>query len=60
MLGGEGLIELHNEDCLIGMSRISDRSVDLVIADPPYFKVVGERWDYQWRTEDEYLEWCDR
>ena len=23
---------------------------DLIIADPPYFKVVGEKWDYQWRT----------
>ena len=30
---------------------------DLIIADPPYFKVVGEKWDYQWRTEEEYLEW---
>ena len=31
---------------------------DLIIADPPYFKVVGEKWDYQWRTEQEYLDWC--
>lgn len=33
---------------------------DLIIADPPYFKVVGEKWDYQWRTEDEYLDWCEK
>ncbi len=32
-------------------------SIDLIIADPPYFKVVGEKWDYIWRTEQDYLEW---
>ena len=31
--------------------------VDLIIADPPYFKVVGEKWDYQWRTEEDYVNW---
>lgn len=30
---------------------------DLIIADPPYFKVVGEKWDYQWRTEEDYVNW---
>lgn len=37
--------------------KIDEESVDLIIADPPYFKVIGEQWDYLWRTEDEYLEW---
>ncbi|WPK65647.1 MULTISPECIES: DNA-methyltransferase [Akkermansia] len=36
-------------------NEISD--IDLVIADPPYWKVVNEKWDYQWRTEDDYLKW---
>jgi len=39
------------------MKMIPDESVDLVVADPPYWKVIGEKWDYQWRTEEEYLEW---
>lgn len=30
---------------------------DLIIADPPYYKVVGEKWDYQWRTEQDYIDW---
>ena len=33
--------------------------MDLVIADPPYWKVVGEKWDYQWRTEADYVAWCE-
>ena len=45
-------------DCLEEMQNISDGSVDLVIADPPYWKVVGQKWDYQWRTERDYVEWC--
>lgn len=35
-----------------------DNSIDLVIADPPYWKVIGEKWDYQWRTEADYVEWA--
>lgn len=31
--------------------------MDLAIADPPYWKVIGQRWDYQWRTEEDYLAW---
>lgn len=49
---------IYNEDCLHGMrEKISEESVDLIIADPPYFKVIGEKWDYMWRTEEDYLEW---
>lgn len=48
----------YNIDCLDGMKQLPDESVDLVIADPPYWKVVGEKWDYQWRTEDDYVDWC--
>lgn len=44
-------------DCIEKMQDIKDGSVDLVVADPPYWKVVGEKWDYQWRTENDYVEW---
>lgn len=36
---------------------MDDESVDLIIADPPYWKVVGEKWDYKWRTLEDYIEW---
>lgn len=45
-------------DCIIEMKQFDENYFDLVIADPPYFKVVSEKWDYQWRTEDDYIEWC--
>ncbi len=47
-------------DALELLPTIPVQSVDLVIADPPYWKVVSEKWDYQWRTEADYLEWSLR
>lgn len=51
------MIDLRQGDCLEVMKDIPNDSIDLIIADPPYFKVIGEKWDYMWRTEDEYIEW---
>ena len=45
-------------DCIAELKKIPDRSVDLIILDPPYWKVVNEHWDYQWRTESDYAKWC--
>lgn len=47
-------------DCIEELVNIPTGTVDLVIADPPYWKVVGEKWDYQWRTEKDYVEWSLR
>ena len=30
------LNRIYNEDCLEGMKRIPDKSVDLIVTDPPY------------------------
>ena len=30
------LNKIYNEDCLVGMKRIPDGSVDLVVTSPPY------------------------
>ena len=35
------LNKIYNEDCLEGMKRIPDKSVDLVVTDPPYLHVKG-------------------
>jgi DNA modification methylase len=45
------------EDCITGMQKLEAESVDLIIADPPYFKVVKQNWDFKWRTEEDYIEW---
>lgn len=44
-------------DCVDELKKIKTGTVDLVVADPPYWKVIGEKWDYQWRTEEDYVEW---
>lgn len=46
-------LNLMKTDC-------NDLSVDLAITDPPYFKVIGQQWDYQWRTMNDYVGWCDQ
>lgn len=47
-------------DCIENLKTIRDETVDLVIADPPYFKVVNQKWDYEWKTDDLYLEWTNK
>lgn len=32
---------IYNEDCLEGMSRIPNKSVDMILTDPPYLHVKG-------------------
>ena len=51
-------MHLHNEDCLDYLQSLASESVDMVLTDPPYFKIVKNDWDNQWKTEQEYLNWC--
>ncbi len=51
-------LSVRNVDVLEGFKDIEDKSQDLIIADPPYYKAINEKWDKQWKTEDEYLDWC--
>jgi DNA modification methylase len=44
-------------DSIEKLKAIEAETIDLIIADPPYWKVVSEKWDYQWRTEQEYIQW---
>ncbi|MCM1171186.1 MAG: site-specific DNA-methyltransferase [Clostridium sp.] len=51
------LDNIYNLDCIKGMKKIDNETIDLMIADPPYFKVVNEKWDYTWKTEEDYIKW---
>ncbi|STO12786.1 Modification methylase RsrI [[Flavobacterium] thermophilum] len=58
------LNKIYNEDCLKTMKRFEIgkngfNGFDLIIADPPYYDVVNEKWDKQWNNENEYLDWCE-
>jgi len=37
--------EIHLGDCLEMMHEIPDGLVDMIILDPPYYKIVSEDWD---------------
>lgn len=38
---------------------LPDNSVDLIVTDPPYFKVKPNGWDNQWNGDEDYLLWLD-
>jgi len=44
---------IYNEDCLEGMKRLPSKSVNLIIADPPY-NIRKANWD----RIPNYIEWC--
>ena len=58
MLGELQIMRLENKDCLELLKDLDDNSIDLVVVDPPYFEIVKNDWDNQWKSEQEYLEWC--
>jgi len=56
--------KIYNMDCLEGMKKLENESVDMVLIDPPYFQVMkmdwkGDKydWDNQWKTLEEYQSW---
>lgn len=51
--------ELRLGDCIEEMKRMRGRSVDLVVIDPPYFQIVKEEWDRQWKDLEEYRRWIE-
>lgn len=46
---------IYNEDCMQGMKRLPDKSIDLVLADPPY-NIGKAKWD----KIPDYIEWCGK
>lgn len=63
---------IYNEDCLETMSKMEDKSIDLIITSPPYnmggkslgykprSKICDKHYDVYCddRNEQEYVEWC--
>lgn len=47
-------------DAIEELSKLPAGCAQSIIADPPYFQVLVEQeWDTQWKTAEEYLDWCD-
>lgn len=51
---------LYHGDCLEFIATLPDNSVDLIVTDPPYFKVKPQGWDHQWKGDSDYLAWLDK
>ncbi len=39
------------------LRALPDKCVDLVLTDPPYFRVVSNEWDRQWKDISEFSKW---
>ena len=52
---------ISNMDCIKYLKKLPDNSVDLVLTDPPYFIGFdgGKGWDSAWKSENDYLDWCE-
>lgn len=52
--------QLLQGDCLTVLPGLPANSVNLILTDPPYFRVKSAAWDRQWDTAAAYLAWLDR
>ena len=43
-------------DCINLLRSLPDNSIDLIIADPPYFRIKGD-FDFTFENVEEYIEW---
>lgn len=54
------MIELnktHNIDCIEGLKRLPDKSVDCIVTSPPYWK--GFEYEAYFNSYKQYLDWCE-
>ncbi len=51
---------VHHGDCLEVMPTLEAGSVDLIVTDPPFFRVKNCAWDRQWNDADAFLAWLGR
>ena len=56
---------LYCADCMDILPQIPKKSIDLVLTDPPYYRVMttdykgtNYNWDNQWNSFKEYINWC--
>ena len=52
-------VTLYHGDCLEVLPTL-DLSANVLLTDPPYFKVKEDEWDNQWDKSHEFLDWLGR
>ena len=53
------MYKIYNGDCLSIFKDIEDKSVNLVLIDPPYNIGKDKKWD-KWKTVNEYVEFMGK
>ena len=51
--------EVRHGDCREVLRQMPDNCVDLILTDPPYFRVKNEPWDRQWDSAAGFIRWLD-
>lgn len=46
-----------NADCMNVLKQLPDKCIDLVLTDAPYFQIVKNNWDNQWKDIFEFQKW---
>lgn len=49
--------KIINADCLDILKQLPDKSVDCILTDPPYFGIVKNDWDNQWKDIFDFQRW---
>lgn len=52
--------KIYKEDCIEGMKKLEDKTIDIIIADPPYN--IGKEFGNDSDKQDmkEYIKWCEK
>ena len=50
------LNKIYNEDCIEGIKRIPDNSIDCILTDPPYLYLKKQRLDREFDEVDFFKE----
>ncbi len=55
----DGAAQLYQGFCESAMAALPADSVDLIVTDPPYYKVKGIElgWDHQWDDPTAFIAW---
>ena len=49
--------KIINADCLDILKQMPDKCIDLVLTDAPYFGIVKNDWDNQWKNISDFQKW---
>ena len=52
-------MDIRKIDALELLRSLDDKSVDLILTDPPSYKLLNIDWDKQWKTKEDYLTWLE-